>query len=105
MGQAESPKSATDNFAGLDQSLSSFALIETEDSSAGLIWNSVCMAQTISVIIGSWDRTRLSAILGDQNRPLKHVQRASIVLLSAERLAVMGVARRAGVSRPAVWRW
>ncbi|WP_043343642.1 helix-turn-helix domain-containing protein, partial [Belnapia moabensis] len=63
------------------------------------------MAQTVSVIVGSADRTRLSAIIGDRNRPLKHTQRATIILLSAERLPVLEVARRAGVSRPAVWRW
>ena len=40
-----------------------------------------------------------------RNRPLKHVQRAHIVLCSADRLPVQEVARRAGVSRPAVWRW
>jgi len=63
------------------------------------------MAQTVIVIVGPEDRARLSAIADDRNRPLKHVQRASIILLSAERLPVMEVARRAGVSRPAVWRW
>jgi transposase len=41
----------------------------------------------------------------DRNRPLKHVKRADIVLFSAERLSVQEVARHAGVSRPAVWRW
>lgn len=63
------------------------------------------MAQTVSVIVGSEDRARLAAILGDQNRPLKHVQLAHIILLSAERLPVLEVAHRAGLSRPAVWRW
>ena len=63
------------------------------------------MAQTVIVIVGSEDRARLTAIADDRNRPLKYVQRASIILLSAERLPVMEVARRAGVSRPAVWRW
>ncbi len=63
------------------------------------------MAQTVSVIVGSEDRARLAAILGDRNRLLKHMQRATIVLLSAERLPVLKVARCAGVSRPAVWRW
>jgi transposase len=63
------------------------------------------MAQTVSVIVGSEDRARLAAILGDRNRPLKHAQRANIILLSAERLPILEVARRAGVSRPAVWRW
>ena len=63
------------------------------------------MAQTVSVIVGTQDRARLTAILGDRNHPLKHVQRANIVLLSAARRSVLEVARRAGVSRPAVWRW
>jgi transposase len=63
------------------------------------------MAQTVSVIVGPEDRARLTAILGDRNCPLKHTQRVNIILLSAERLPVMEVARRAGVSRPAVWRW
>jgi len=48
---------------------------------------------------------RLAAIVGDRNRPQKHVQRARIVLLSAERLPVLAVARQSGASRPAVWRW
>jgi hypothetical protein len=61
------------------------------------------MAQTVSVIIGAEDRARLAAILSDRNRPQKHVQRATIIVLSAERLPVLKVARRAGVSRPAVW--
>ena len=51
------------------------------------------------------DRERLLAIVADRNRPLKHVQRANIILRSAERLPVLEVARRTGVSRPAVWRW
>src|SRR5690242_17394262 len=63
------------------------------------------MAQTVSVIVGPEDRARLAAILGDRNSPLKQTQRVNIILLSAERLSVMEVARRAGVSRPAVWRW
>ena len=63
------------------------------------------MAQTVSVIVGSDDRARLAAVVGDRNRPQKHVQRARIVLLSAERLPVLTVAGQVGVSRPAVWRW
>ena len=63
------------------------------------------MAQTVSVIVGSDDRARLAAIIGDRNRPLKHTQRANIILLSADQLPVLEVARRSGVSRPAVWRW
>ena len=63
------------------------------------------MSQTVSVLVGAEDRVRLAAITGDRNRPQKHVQRARIILLSAERLPVLEVARQAGVSRPAVWRW
>ena len=38
-------------------------------------------------------------------RPVKHVQRAQIVLLSADRLPVLEIAKRVGISRPMVWRW
>ena len=63
------------------------------------------MAQDVSVIVRDDDRARLEAIVRDRNHSHKHVQRARIVLLSAARLAVAEVARRVGVSRPAVWRW
>ena len=63
------------------------------------------MAQTFCVLPVADDRARLAAIIADRSRPLKHVQRARIVFLSAQRLPVLEVARRAGVSRPAVWRW
>src|SRR3981081_756067 len=63
------------------------------------------MAQELCVIVSAEDCARLAGIMDDRNRPLKHVQRAQIVLFSAYRLPVLQVARRAGVSRPAVWRW
>jgi transposase len=63
------------------------------------------MAQTVSVIVNAENRARLAAIIGDRNRPQKHVQRARIVLLSADRLPVAEIARLVGVSRPSVWRW
>ena len=63
------------------------------------------MAQDVSVIVGVEDRARLAAVVGGRSRPLKHVQRARIVLLSSERLPVAEVARRVGASRPTVWRW
>src|SRR5271163_4334642 len=66
---------------------------------------SVGMAQTVCVLPPAEDRERLLAVVADRNRPLKHVQRAHIVLCSADRLPVQEVARRASVSRPAVWRW
>jgi hypothetical protein len=65
------------------------------------------MSPQVSVVISAEDRARLAAVVADRNRPLKHVQRARIVLLSTERLPVLEVARRADVSRsaPAVRRW
>ena len=63
------------------------------------------MAQTVCVLPPAEDREHLLAIVADRNRPLKHVRRAHIVLCSGDRLPVQEVARRAGVSRPAVWRW
>jgi transposase len=63
------------------------------------------MAQTVCIILGAEDRTRLAAVIGDRNRPHTHVQRARIILLSADRLPVLAVARQTGASRPAVWRW
>src|SRR5262245_4164915 len=62
------------------------------------------MAQNLCVIVSAEDRA-LPALIDDRNRPLKHIQRAQIVLSSADRLPVLQVARRVGVSRPAVWRW
>ena len=63
------------------------------------------MAQELCVIVSAEDSACLAAVIGDRNRPLKHIQRAQIILFSAARLPVLQVARRAGTSRPAVWRW
>ena len=63
------------------------------------------MAQTLCPLVSAEDRQRLAAIIADRNCPQKHVARARIVLLSADRLDVAAVAREAGISRPAVWRW
>jgi len=60
------------------------------------------MAQTVNILLNAADRDRLEQIVGDRNRPLEHVLRAGIVLLSDERLSMLEVARRAGVGRPAV---
>ncbi len=63
------------------------------------------MAHTVCPLVSAEDRARLATILADRNRPQKHVARVRIILASAERLDVAEVARRAGISRPAVWRW
>jgi transposase len=71
----------------------------------GRMCESVGMAPTVCVLPPAEDRQRLLAIAADRNRPLKHVRRAHIVLCSADCLPLQEVARRARVSRPAVWRW
>jgi transposase len=63
------------------------------------------VAQIVCPVVSAEDRARLEAIAADRNRAQKHVARARIILGSAERLPVAEVARRAGVGRPAVWRW
>jgi transposase len=63
------------------------------------------MAQMVCPLVTAADRARLEAIVADRNRAQKHVARARIILHSAERLPVAEVAKRAGVGRPAVWRW
>ena len=67
--------------------------------------DSAGMAQDVCILVSTEDRARLAAIAGDRSGRHKHMLRARIVLFSAERLPVLEVARRAGVSRPAVWRW
>jgi len=63
------------------------------------------MAQTVNPVVSPADRERLVTVVEDRNRPQKHVQRARIILLSAERSSVLEVAARSGASRPSVWRW
>jgi transposase len=63
------------------------------------------MAQKVCPLVSAEDRARLEAIVADRNRAQKHVARARIILGSAARLPVARVAERAGVGRPAVWRW
>ena len=63
------------------------------------------MARTVCVIVGAMDRERLAAIIADRNRPRKHVERARIVLASADRGPVQWVADSLGLSRPTAWRW
>src|SRR5215469_11685503 len=63
------------------------------------------MAQTVCVVLSTVEREQLAAIAADRSRPRKHVERARIVLASADRHSAQQVAQRVGVSRPTVWRW
>jgi hypothetical protein len=55
--------------------------------------------------LGTAEREQLTAIAVDRNRLRKHVERARIVLASADRHSAQRVAQSIGVSRPTVWRW
>src|SRR5690242_9274609 len=63
------------------------------------------MAQQVCVVLSTAEREQLAAIAADRNRPRKHVERARIVLASADRHLAQRVAQSIGVSRPTVWRW
>src|SRR5690348_4526114 len=63
------------------------------------------MAQQVCVVLSTAEREQLAAIAADRNRPRKHVERARIVLASADRHSAQRVAQSIGVSRPTVWRW
>ena len=49
------------------------------------------MAQELCVVVSAEDRARLVSIIDDRNRPLKHIQRAQVVLFSVGRLPVLQV--------------
>jgi hypothetical protein len=63
------------------------------------------VAQQVCVVLSTAEREHLAAIVADRNRPRKHVERAGVVLASADRHSAQQVAQRVGVSRPTVWRW
>ena len=63
------------------------------------------MAQQVCVVLSAVEREQLAAIAADRNRSRKHVERARIVLASADREPAQRIAHSVSVSRPTVWRW
>jgi transposase len=63
------------------------------------------MRKDVEVRLGPGDRERLAAIVADGNSAQKHVWRAQIILATAEGCGTAEIMRRAGVSKPCVWRW
>jgi transposase len=63
------------------------------------------MRSDVEVRLGPGDRERLETVAGDGNSAQKHVWRARIILATAEGCGTAEVMRRAGVSKPCVWRW
>jgi transposase len=63
------------------------------------------MRKGIEIEVSAADRARLEAIVADRNSPQKHVWRARIILATGEGCGTAAIMRRAGVSKPCVWRW
>src|SRR5271165_5980857 len=63
------------------------------------------MRDGISIDVSTGDRERLAAVVADRNSRQKHVWRARIILATAEGCGTAEIMRRAGVSKPCVWRW
>src|SRR3712207_4096802 len=63
------------------------------------------MRDGITVEVSAADRGRLRAIVADRNSPRKHAWRPAMVRAPAEGCGPAGIMRRAGVSKPCVWRW
>src|SRR5262245_3054207 len=62
------------------------------------------MREGISIEVSAADRERLAAVVADRNSPQKHVWRARIILATGEGCGTAEIMRRAGVSKPCVWR-
>jgi transposase len=63
------------------------------------------MRDGISFEVSAADRVRLERIAADRNSPQKHGWRARIILATADGCGTAEIMRRAGVSKPSVWRW
>ena len=63
------------------------------------------MRTGIEIEVTGDDRARLEAIVADRNRRQKHVERARIVLLSANGVGTLSIMRQVGCAKATVWRW
>ena len=63
------------------------------------------MRNDVEVQLGPGDRECLGTVLADRSSPHKHVWQVRIILDTAEGCRTTEVMRRAGVSKPCVWRW
>src|SRR5215472_18866626 len=59
----------------------------------------------ISIEVSAAERERLASVMADRNSSQKHAWRARIILATAEGCGTVEIMRRAGVSKPRVWRW
>ncbi len=80
------------------------ALTHSSDSQSAVAVRVWRMAQTVCVLV-SVRKRQLKAIVANRNCQRKHIERARVILASAERGPVQQIAAQLGVSRPMVWRW
>ena len=59
----------------------------------------------ICLYVGPAERSELQALVTNRNTPRKLVWRAEIVLATADGHGTFEIMRRAGTSKPTVWRW
>ena len=69
------------------------------------ISQNAAMRSNITVHVSPADRKRLEALVAGRNTPAKLVWRAEIILATADGLGTHAIMRRAGKSKPCVWRW
>ena len=63
------------------------------------------MRDDICIYVSPSNRARLERLVVDRNTPSKVVWRAKIILATADGLGTIAIMRRAGTSKPTVWRW
>jgi transposase len=63
------------------------------------------MRAGVTLSVSSADLDRLGALVSDRNASQKHVWRARIVLLTAERVGTSAIMRETSKSKTCVWRW
>src|SRR3954447_18557021 len=63
------------------------------------------MRAGIKITVTAEDRRWLEAIVRDRNSAQKHAARAKVILATTDGCGTMEIARRSGLSKPAVWRW
>jgi transposase len=69
------------------------------------VCESAGMRTGVEVRLGPGDRERLEAVVASRNSRQKHVWRARIVLMTADRLGTMEIRHRTGKGKPTIWRW
>jgi transposase len=59
----------------------------------------------MAIALGAADRDRLQRLAANRNTAQKHVTRAQVVLLLADRVPLHEIGRRTGASQPTIRRW